>query len=164
MIHYGRILRQKEKDNPSPFCRASYISSNVGDLIKCYGRCLRFPQDAHIYEKEMQLALGDVIMQCRLIDYKQCKVNGETRNSIEETLLILQYNTAHLTDHLMRGMDKEICFDVGTTQSGWETIENTLDTCAEICNLMNWNFDEISHLGFIHTIERFEQFEREGWK
>ena len=67
-VNYGRILKLKEKDNPSPMCRASYLVSNAGDAVKCYGRALRFPQDKNLYLEEMKLALGDVIIQCRLIE------------------------------------------------------------------------------------------------
>lgn len=35
---------------------------------------------------------------------------------------------------------------------------------ALICLKMGWSYKDIEHWGFLHVVERFEQFEREGWK
>ena len=168
MINYAKILLAHEKDNPSKFLRGTYIISNAGDLIKCYGRMLRFPDDAHIYEKEMQLALGDVIIQCRLIEeennFEHTTVDRTRWDSIDGCIVTMLYYTAQITDHLQRGPTKTIHFDKGDERTGRETIERLLDTIGELCNFMDWNVDEIEHLGFLHTMERYEQFEQDGWK
>lgn len=168
MINYGRILKQKERDNPSPMCRASYLVSNVGDAIKCYGRSLRFPQDARIYHEEMKLALGDVIMQCRLIEeeygYTHNKIDTFRWDSMNGCMTILIYCAAQITDHLERGPNQIICFEEHLERTARETIMKTLDTMGEICNWMGWLVDDVEHLGFLHTIERFEQFERDDWQ
>ena len=44
------------------------------------------------------------------------------------------------------------------------TIERLLGTVGELCSYLDWNIEEIEHLGFLHTIERYEQFEQDGWK
>ncbi len=154
MINYGYILKYKEKDNPDPFLRATYLFSNVGDLVKCYGRSIRFPQDNKLYQAEMKLALGDIIMQCRLIE------NERTKNE-------MQLKGFNIGNTSILGEIRQI------TESAAEIVKNrnveqevriTLLSCYAICTMLNWNFDEISHLGFLHVCERFEQFEKEGWQ
>jgi hypothetical protein len=154
MINYGYILKCKEKDNTSPFLGATYLFSNVGDLVKCYGRSIRFPQDAKLYQAEMKLALGDIIMQCRLIENEHVKKEMKLTNfDIRNTSMLREI--------------QEI------TESASEIIKNrnieqetriTLLSCYAICTMLNWNFEEVSHIGFLHVCERFEQFEREGWQ
>ena len=149
-------------------CRASYLVSNIGDAVKCYGRALRFPQDRNLYLAEMKLALGDVIMQCRLIEeeneYEHNKIDNTRWDSIDGCIISMMYYAAQITDHLQRGPTKYICFDKGDERTGKETIILLLDTIGELCVYMNWNIEEIEHTGFLHTIERLEQFERDDWK
>ena len=165
--NYYKILKMHEKDNPSPFCRASYLISNTGDMIKCYGRMLRFPNDAHIYKKEMELAMGDVIMQCRLVEeeYHEIhhKIDGNTWDSIEGALVSISANAALLMDHLTREME-HVIHKNGHDQTTRETINNILDGIGNICTGLHLDFNKVEHLGFIHTIERFKEFERRGWK
>lgn len=156
MINYAKILLAHEKDNPSKFLRGTYIMSNVGDLIKCYGRMIRFPDDAHIYEKEMQLALGDVIIQCRM--YME-----ENNNPL--------FNVDITTEHAYSTVDVELPFIAKHAASMLDECETKINhamriltSSAFICISMGWDFKVIEHLGFIHTIERFEDFERNGWK
>lgn len=158
MINYAYILKQKEKDNPSPFCRASYLFSNVGTLVYCYGRSLRFPQLRKAYEGEMKLALGDIIMQARMAELEEY-----VELDIKPQML-----------ELPNDPDKyEIEYHLGhiSIDSGWylqtyelNYIEQILRTSNIICKILNWNFEEVSHLGFQHVMERFEQFEKEGWE
>lgn len=168
MINYGRILKQRERDNPSPICRASYLVSNVGDAIKCYGRSLRFPQDKNLYYAEMKLALGDVIMQCRLIEeengYEHNKIDTTKWDTISGCMITMMYYAAQVTDHLGRGENEKIQFYTGDERTARETLIRMLNTIGRICNWMNWDINEIEHLGFLHTIERFEQFKRDDWK
>jgi hypothetical protein len=168
MINYGRILKQRERDNPSTMCRASYLVSNVGDSIKCYGRSLRFPQDKNLYYAEMKLALGDVIMQCRLIEeengYEHNKIDNTKRDSMSGCITMMMYYATHIVDHMQRRPNEIILFDVGDERTARETVIKMMDTIGEICNWMDWNIEEIEHLGFLHTIERFEIFERDDWK
>lgn len=167
-VNYGRILKLKEKDNPSPMCRASYLVSNAGDAVKYYGRALRFPQDKNLYLEEMKLALGDVIMQCRLIEeeneYEHKEIDGTRWDSIDGCIISIAYYVAQITDHLQRGPTKTIYFDKGDERTGRETIIRLLGTVGELCSYLDWNIEEIEHLGFLHTIERYEQFEQDGWK
>ncbi len=148
-------------------CRASYLVSNIGDTIKCYGRALRFPQDTNLYLAEMKLALGDVIIQCRLIEeengYGHKKINTQVWNSVNGCMISLIYFATQITDHLARGTNYVISFEEGDSRAE-ETITRLLDIIGELCSFMDWNIDEIEHTGFLHTIERFEQFERDGWK
>lgn len=167
MINYARILKPKEHDNPSPICRATYLFSNVGDLVKCYGRCLRFPQDAKLYQAEMKLALGDVIMQCRLIEeeYDKChhQTNTDAWDSVDNTLVVMSYLAGQMMDHLTRGTDRTIWRDniPWTTR---DTLDEILDDCGNICTGLGMDYQAIEHMGFIHVCERFEQLEREGWE
>jgi len=167
-VNYARILKKKEKDNPSPMCRASYLVSNAGDTVKCYGRALRFPQDRKLYMEEMKLALGDMIMQCRLIEeengYEHKKIDDAKWDSLDGCITLMLYYVAHVTDHLHRGTNETICFDEGDERTGRETITKLLNVLGELCNFLDWNVEEIEHLGFLHTIERFEEFERRGWE
>ncbi len=165
--NYGKILKMHEKDNPSPFCRASYLISNVGDMVKCYGRMLRFPDDAHIYQKEMELAIGDVIMQCRLIqvenDIEETEPDKELWDSIEGNCITTMYHAATLIDLLER--ENRSGFKIDGDMKTIET-ETTLiiDNAASTCKQLGTDFNTIQHLGFIHTIERFKEFERRGWQ
>jgi len=132
--------------------------SNIGDAVKCYGRALRFPQDKHLYLAEMKLALGDVIMQCRLIEEE--KTNGPStvysgcETTTEKCLAMIAYHGARVINELI-GKQK--------TYITQET-NDILRSINQLCTLMDLDFDEIEHLGFLHTIERFEQFERDDWK
>jgi len=162
MIKYGKILKMHEKDNPSPFCRASYLISNVGDMIKCYGRMLRFPDDAHIYQKEMELAMGDVIMQCRLI---QVENNIEEFDPQQEIRILSDPPIEYfITKTLQCGTDVMIELKLDNKNRIKENIRDTLTGIYIICNALEIDFNEIQHLGFIHTIERFKEFERRGWQ
>lgn len=67
-VNYGKILAMKERDNPASICRASYLISNASDVIKNYGRALRFPSLSGAYLAEVRLAPGDVLMQVALIE------------------------------------------------------------------------------------------------
>jgi hypothetical protein len=149
-------------------CRASYLVSNVGEAIKCYGRALRFPQDTNLYLAEMKLALGDVIMQCRLIEeenaYEHNRIDNTRWDSIDGCIISILYYAAQITDHMQRGPTKSICFDKGDERTGKETIILLLDTIGELCSFMDFGVEEIEHTGFLHTIERFEQFKRDDWK
>lgn len=153
MINYGYILKCKEKDNPSSFLRATYLLSNIGDLIKCYGRSVRFPQDAILYEAEMKLAIGDIIMQCEMLreehNIKQFNIQiTETDLTKEDEIKWMTYHAAEL-----------MCNILPKNQ-----IIKILMGCYMLCYKYNWNFDEVQHLGFLHVCERLEQFEKEGWR
>lgn len=177
MIKYGKILKMHEKDNPSPFCRASYLISNVGDMIKCYGRMLRFPDDAHIYQKEMELAMGDVIMQCRLIqvenDIKETDITSTILDGKIGLMVRSMYYATYIEDILYRkewnnhkyihNVQETIKTETGVFNIK-TAIEHMLIALNTQCYNFDLNFEEIQHLGFIHTIERFEEFERRGWK
>jgi len=39
-----------------------------------------------------------------------------------------------------------------------------IDSAASTCEQLGTDFNTIQHLGFIHTIERFKEFERRGWQ
>jgi hypothetical protein len=164
MINYAKILSEKEKDNPSPFCRASYLFSNVSDLVKCYGRSLRFPQDANLYHAEMKLALGDIIMQCRLIEREITDMNEpicefEITDSIVTTNeIISDIIPSNAIAILATYEDKLNKHDTML----W--IKKILLYSNVLCQRMGWNFEEVSHLGWQHVMERFEQFEKNGWK
>ncbi len=149
-------------------CRASYLVSNAGDAVKCYGRALRFTRDRNLYLEEMKLALGDVIMQCRLIEeeneYEHIRIDDTRWDSIDGCIISMLYCIAQITDHLQRGPTKTIYFDKGDERTGRETIIKLLSTVGELCSYLDWNIEEIEHLGFLHTMERYEQFEQDGWK
>jgi hypothetical protein len=150
-------------------CRASYLVSNAGDAVKCYGRALRFPQDRKLYLAEMKLALGDVIMQCRLIEeeneYEHKEIDGTRWDSIDGCIISMLYYVAQITDHLKRGPTNTIWFDdLKDGRTAKETITKLLSNAGELCSSLDWNVEEIEHLGFLHTMERYEQFEQDGWK
>ena len=149
-------------------CRASYLVSNIGDAVKCYGRALGFPQDRHLYLAEMKLALGNVIMQCRLIEeennYEHNEIHTQIWDSINGCMTSMMYYIANTMDHLERGPNYVINFDEVDRRTAKETTQRLLDTIGALCSYMIWNVEEIEHTGFIHTIERFEQFEQDDWK
>lgn len=200
MIRYAKVLKCKEKDNPSPFCRVSYIISNIGDMVKCYGRMLRFPGDRDLYFAEMRLAIGDILMQCELagedFGFGE-KASESTLNAqwgiphyIESSVEIV---IEHIVEHsapllrLSKYYNKKYSyrFEMGDFKSyiletaAW-TPQNfpsnslfpnfkyyILETAAwtgSLCKCFGVDVDDIRHLGFIHTIERYSQFEDEGWK
>ena len=156
MINYAKILLAHEKDNPSKFLRGTYIMSNVGDLIKCYGRMIRFPDDAHIYEKEMQLALGDVIIQCRMY----MEENNNPLFNVEINVL----STQTPTEIELAFIAKHAAMMIDENEARINHAISILTSAMYLCTLIGWDFKVIEHLGFIHTIERFEDFERNGWK
>lgn len=170
MIRYARILKLKEKDNPSPFCRGSYLVSNVGDLVKCRGRMLRFPDLEGAYMAEMRLALGDVLMQTDLIE-EESKLDLYTPegdqlwSDIDSCFVVMSGVAATLFDLWQ--------LEVGPKykQSGvlgiWDIpmcVKELKDVAANICQCLEWRYADVEHLGFIHTIERFEEFEARGWQ
>lgn len=171
MINYAYILSRKEKDNPSPICRGSYLFSNVGDLVKCYGRKLRFPKDAKIYEAEMKLALGDIIMQCRLIEEEYGIKRHEwedDRNSADDIIftdiyVALRDITNATNNVLILMIESEQGYGIPDNELEIN-IRDTMTACYNLCKLHDWTPEDISHLGFLHVMERFEQFEREMWK
>jgi hypothetical protein len=158
MINYGKILLMHEKDNPSPFLRATYLFSNVGDLVKCYGRSIRFPEDKKLYEAEMKLAIADILMQCRMAleekGYAQIEINElDTKNdTIENSIKVI----AFYSGSIVLG-DKSISIPGNITRMIIE--------CYTLCELLGGlKGHDIEHLGFIHVMERFNEFERRGWK
>jgi hypothetical protein len=157
------MLKQKEKDNTSPMLRATYLFSNVGDLVKCYGRSIRFPSDARAYQTEMKLALGDIIMQCRMIENENNKQMHTTRQAKpnDDTVGYIIGSIVHYTSLIL--IDTTTDENDTENHSHWFT-SYTLNEIQLLCDKLNWNFEEISHLGFLHVCERFEQFEREGWE
>jgi len=156
MINYAKILLAHEKDNPSKFLRGTYIISNAGDLIKCYGRMLRFPDDAHIYEKEMQLALGDVIIQCRMYMEENNNPLFDVEITTTRKYSSVDAELPFLAKHAALMLDK--------CEARINHAISILTSSVFVCMSMGWNFKDIEHLGFIHTIERFEDFKRNGWK
>lgn len=166
-VNYGYLLSCKEKDNPSPFCRASYLMSNVGDLIKCYGRALRFPADKKLYMTEAMLAIGDVLMQCRLIEYgfniprnEQSFYDNIQSPTTNTALSSLAYNTAVILDILTMGTEED---NIDELELG-ENINVIIWSCQGLCETNEWNIEDVEHLGFLHVMERFEEFERRGWE
>jgi len=166
MINYGYVLKYKELDNPSAICRATYLFSNVGEMLKCYGRTLRFPKDKNLYLAKMKLAMGDIMMQCRLIEEEQ-KYNHHIISpskvfTINYILVRIAQLAGIVTEHLVKG--KCILEYNDEKYSTQRTTTKLLDSLGDICYELDWDVDEIEHLGFIHTCERFEQFEKNGWK
>jgi hypothetical protein len=177
MINYAKILKQKEKDNPIPFLRASYLFSNVGDLVKCYGRSLRFPEDRKLYEAEMKLALADIVMQCEMAGHEgnfdkdtnnipitQPWTIGSHYDESDKEIVICTI-ASHATKALeyIRYYDKRNGWRFNEGQYPYYICE-TYRWAGRLCKIMNWDLDDIRHLGFLHIMERYEQFEREGWK
>jgi hypothetical protein len=170
-VRYGRILKEKEKDNPDSFCRASYLVSNTAEMVKIWGRVLRFPHLKAAFFFEMKLAMGDVIMQCRLIEVEGGKESHEIDNyddyeskfvgtfEIEETLMDMNKDAANVGRMLFNEIEEysDCILRLSTL------VELLLENCGKLCVLLGWDFDQISHLGFLHVMERFEQFEKEGW-
>jgi DNA-binding CsgD family transcriptional regulator len=156
MLNYGYLLKSKEKDNPSSFCRNSYLFSNVGDLVYCYGRILRFPKDRNIYLAEIKLALGDILMQCRIKEYefgiKRLQITDMDVEGAD-----IEKEIRHIAFHAgeMQLINKELEIS--------QTIAIILGAYA-ICYILGWNPEEIEHLGYQHVMERFEQFKEDGWK
>ena len=154
MINYGYLLLSKEKSGTTKFLRASYLFSNVGDLVYCYGRLIRFPELEIGYKAEIKLAIADIMMQCRMVEerYGQFRLqidNVDTNNGIVYEIKLITYNAAKAMK------DKN------------ELIKSTvpiLMSCYAICNILGWEPLEVEHLGYQHCMERFEQFEREGWR
>jgi hypothetical protein len=166
MVYYGKILKAKERDNPNPFCRSSYIFSNVGQLVYCWGRTMRFPYLKEAYLAEMKLALGDVFMQCELSSWEIDSMTGVKASDPEEYMPWKQ-------DHYTWADVDEILAGIATHASRLLMepnfdkqyfLQETLAWCVSLCYAMKWSTNEIRHLGFIHVCERFEQFEKEGWK
>lgn len=161
MIKYGLILLKHEKSNQTPFLRATYLYPNTGTLIYSYGRMLRFPEMEKEYKAEMKTALGDILMQCRMMEIENEITPLEIAN-IDST------NTKPIYEVSRIALDAAWILRYVTTSQEEVNytgrIEDIIVACYTLCDLMNWNPEEIEHLGFIHTIERFEQFEREGWK
>lgn len=154
MINYGRLLLSKEKDNPSQILRATYIFSNAGTLIHCYGRSMRFPLDRILYMAEMKLAIGDILMQCRMLleenRLKPIKIANLDTGGISELeeIQIISENAANT-------MHKELQV---------ESALQLIISCYALCILYEWNPEDVEHLGYQHVIERFEQFERDEWR
>ena len=73
------------------------------------------------------------------------------------------YHAATLIDLLER--ENRSGFEIDGDMKTIET-ETTLiiDSAASTCKQLGTDFNTIQHLGFIHTIERFKEFERRGWK
>lgn len=166
MINYGYLLSCKEKDNPSPFCRASYLMSNVGDLIKCYGRALRFPADKKLYMAEAMLAIGDILMQCRLIEHdynlRQSEIEEDEYHEVDDYKIppLLVQDTATILCQLTKDVEEDCLDDMYLG----ENIDTMIWCCMELCWQNNWNIEDVEHLGFLHVMERFEEFERRGWE
>lgn len=178
MVYYGLILKKKEKDNPTPFCRASYIISNVGDLVYCYGRTIRFPHLKNAFMAEMKLALGDVIIQCEMAGWDIGDWTGKTVEKVIEEKEECDYNDNGIEDLIGR-LEETIADIIGELQEinkiryneqAWYnniagcTLCETSRVCKTICKELGWNPNDVRHLGFLHVCERLEQFEREGWK
>jgi len=105
---------------------------------------------------EMKLALGDIIMQCRLIHNKiGLKMiyvpNHQYKHDIDRHIVAICYYAS-------------LIIGGPTSTDLMKNVEWILDNVKRICEWYNWNFDEVSHLGFLHVMERFEQFEKEGWE
>ncbi len=158
MINYGRILLEKEKNNPSSFLRATYLISNVGQAVMCFGRSTRFPDCADGYLAEMKCALGDVFMQCMMMmeenyvmKIKIANMDTNDKNGIWTVL----------------GELENIVIHAGKTITQIDMVTNTTQiyiSCYMICYMMGWEPEDIKHMGFLHTLERFEDFAKAGWK
>lgn len=153
MINYGKLLCDAEKDNPSKMLRATYLFSNVGDLVKCHGRMIRFPQDENLYKAEIKLALGDIMMQCRmsLHENKTTPINIKEMDMEDSILFELQ----NITKHAAQMLTGKECAMYAT---------QILCACYALCVNFGWEPLEIEHLGYQHVMERFEQFARDGWR
>jgi hypothetical protein len=155
------VLKKREKDNPSPFCRGSYLMSNATQMAYCWGRIKRFPEMETAYLAEMKLAIGDVITQLRLIE------NEQNMNHYESTIYVDTRKTIDFKIALIIHIASKILISKTTKECNYIdnlNITTILMTIEEICKQQNWNFEEIEHLGFTHTIEKFEQYEKENWK
>jgi hypothetical protein len=146
MINYGKILLMHEKDNPSTFLRATYMFSNVGDLVKCYGRSIRFPDDKKLYEAEMKLAIADILMQCRMMmeehKWKQIEIDSlDTENDEIESLL--GEITYCAGDLIYRGIL-------------YTNITTIIINCYALCDLLEETGENIEHMGFIHVMEKLK--------
>lgn len=154
MIDYAKCLLKHEKDNPSTFLRSTYLISNVGDFVKCAGRVIRFPTLAKPYIAEMKLAMGDVLMQCEMM---------RKENEYEES----NFNITEIRDVEKYEEMQYLVINAGRTMHESErntASKNIILSCHVLCKLWGWNIHEIRHVGFLHIIERFEQFKNEGWK
>lgn len=145
MIRYGKLLCDAEKDNPSPVLRATYLFSNVGDLVKCYGRMIRFPQDANLYKCEIQLALGDIMMQCRMMLHENGAFPIEITD-LDDNLVELE-EIGIITRYAARTFNKDNKIE-STTQ--------IIISCYALCKIFGWKPLDIEHLGYQHVTERFE--------
>ena len=155
MINYGYLLLNKEKSGTNEFLRASYIFSNVGDLVYCYGRMIRFPECKKEFRAEIKLAIADIMMQCRMVEerYGQNKYNA--------------ISDFHGYYGIERAIKLTTWYAAKAMQSQQELIKNThpiMENCYVICGVMGWDTNDVEHLGYQHCMERFEQFEREGWR
>jgi len=183
MINYGLILSKKEKDNPNPFLRATYLFGNVGKIIRTYGRSVRFPEDSRLYLAEIKTDLGDAIMQLRLIEVEY-GIQGFDYPSLgqpsfnptllcsSESLIYHSYNSGVIW-HPQNTLNQQLsqlasaCSKILLLMSGdsicisRDFIQVVIDAEAliyQICLSFRWDFYDVEHLGFIHTIDCYE-----GW-
>ena len=158
MLNYGYLLKSKEKDNPSNFCRNSYLFGNVGDLVYCYGRILRFPKDEKIYLAEIKLALGDILMQCRMKEYE---LKVKPMNDFRSGRLgkgWIEYYIKTIAN------EAGIIINAKRKKTEIRSTQHIIFCANDMCKLLGWKPEDIEHLGYQHVMERFEQFREDGWK
>lgn len=175
MINYGLILKEKEKDIPSHFCRATFIISNVGDLVYCFGRMIRFPDLKAAYLAEMKLALADIIIQCEMAGYDQSVEFGKQMSSIcdhrswsvphyeESDIEKLVIKIVEHASHALRTSPFVSVLDNFSYNYSYYVSETSI-WAHKLCEVLKFDIDDIRYLGFQHVMERFQQFEKEGWK
>jgi hypothetical protein len=106
----------------------------------------------------MKLAIADILMQCRMALEEHKYVQMEIKeilyvenNSQEELIKTIAQLGGFITKY------NNISTIVGH-------IERIIHECYVLCNLLGLKGHDIEHLGFIHVMERFQEFERRGWK
>lgn len=158
MINYGRILLEKEKNNPTSFLRATYLISNVGQAVMCFGRSQRFPDHEMGYLAEMKCAIGDVFMQCMMM--------MEENNVMKIEITNMNLDNGTIVLNILEELEN-LVINAGKSIKNVDITTNAIQiymSCYMICYLMNWEPEDIKHMGFLHTLERFEDFAKAGWK
>jgi hypothetical protein len=162
MINYGRILSEKEKDNPTTLARAMFIFSNAGDLFKCYRKWTKQDDLKNAYMKEMELALGDMLVQCEIASNEH-----DFRDNIGCKPWELGPHYQEDDKELVIGLIASHCGKIVATANQWHGqgwrfgnydfkyyICETYTWTMQLCKLLELDVDDIRHLGFIHTIEK----------
>jgi hypothetical protein len=165
MIDYARMLKAQEKDNPRPILRGTYLFSNVGTLVHCWGRMQRFPEHRQAYRAEIGLAIGDILMQCRLMELEY----NITPNTFREIRIDCEYgcivSIAECAGVLMDMLTRNSPSTDRINDSSLDDLLNGMfQTITELCSYLYLDPYELEHQGYLHVVERYQQFKEEGWK